>query len=239
MPIIGLSVTDQNLACSIARTFALLLAEYTAKTENGADGTDFILRPTASLEEVSFLLLSRATAQESIPAAETIWAEYPRIGIIYVAQEADEVFAALPYPFFHVARSYALEPDLRAALSKMTRLRPPKPHWHTFLCKNGLTRIKQRQILYLESDRHEIRIHCEQETLSTAQTLAECERKLGKPGFSRVHKSFLVNLYHVARLEKDSLFLDNGEQIYISRYRYPEVKRQFEDYIRRLDFMDE
>ncbi len=239
MPIIGLSVADKDLACSMERTFALLLAEHAAKTENKAGRADFVLQPAAPLEESSYLLLSRPTAQESFWVAESIWAKYPQLGIVYVAKEADDVFAALPYPFFHVARSYALEPDLRAALSKMTRLRTPPPRWHTFLCKSGLTRIKQRQILYLESDRHEIRIHCRQETFSTAQTLSECEQKLGKPGFCRVHKSFLVNLYHVARLEKDCLFLDNGEQIYISRYRYPEVKLQFEDYIRRLDFMDE
>ena len=39
------------------------------------------------------------------------------------------------------------------------------------------------------------------------------------------------------RMDRDSVTLDNGEKLYISRYRYPEVKLQFEGYIRHLDFL--
>lgn len=188
--------------------------------------------------ERGLLLLSDSTAQESFDHAEKIWAEQPRLFIIYVAREPEEVFAALAYPFFHVIRGYALEQDLRAAIRKMERTRPPGPQWQSFLCRNGLVRVKQKDILYLESDRHEIRIHCIDEILITTETLAQCEKKLGQSGIVRIHKSFLVNLYHVMRLEKECLTLDNGERIYISRYRYPEVKRKFEDYIRHLEFLN-
>ena len=109
--------------------------------------------------------------------------------------------------------------------------------WQAFSTKNGMIRVKQKDILYIESDRHEILLHCAQEEILIGETLTWCEETLKGDGFVRIHKSFLANLYHVLRLEKDSLTLDTGRRLYISRYRYPEVRRQFEQYIRHLDFL--
>ena len=44
-------------------------------------------------------------------------------------------------------------------------------------------------------------------------------------------------MYHIRCLEKENVLLDNGERLYVSRRRYPEVKLTFENYIRHLDFM--
>lgn len=240
MPVIGLCIADEELSRETERIIELLLARNSQESEKDAseERMDFAIQNPADLKTASFLVLAEGTAQESLARAEEIWKEQPWLSVIFVAQEPEAVFAALPYPFFHVVRGYALEQDLNAALKKMERVRPPVQRCCSFLCKNGLVRVKQKDILYLESDRHEIRIHCAAEILITAETLLQCEKKLEGAGFVRTHKSFLVNFYHVARLERELLVLDNGEKIYISRYRYPEVKRQFEDYIRHLDFLD-
>ena len=70
-----------------------------------------------------------------------------------------------------------------------------------------------------------------------AKTKRECEEKLKGMGFVRTYRSFLVNMYHIRCLEKENVLLDNGERLYVSRRRYPEVKLTFENYIRHLDFM--
>lgn len=163
------------------------------------------------------------------------------LSIICVVQSPEEVFAALPYPFFHVVREFCLEQDLGVALCKIERTGSLLPRWCSFHGKNELMRIRLKEILYLESDRHEIKIYTQNYTQETSyltvETLAQCEEKLRALGFVRIHKSYLVNLYHVAKLEKDCLTLDCGRQLYISRYRYTEVKSQFESYIRHLDFL--
>lgn len=240
MPVIGLYIVDEKLSQETERIMKLLLVRGAQKDGNDDEEriVDFEIQNPADLNTVSFLILSGGTAQESFAYAEGIWEEYPWLSIIFIAQKPEEVFVALPYPFFHVVRGYALEQDLAAAMKKMERVRPPTQRWYSFLCKSGLVRVRQKDILYLESDRHEIRIHCAAEILITAETLEKCEKKLKNAGFARIHKSVLVNFYHVMRLERESMVLDNGERLYISRYRYPEVKRQFEDYIRRLDFLN-
>lgn len=192
-------------------------------------------------DQMHFLILSCKTIDKTFATAETLWKKNPALSIICVVQTPEEVFAALPYPFFHVVREFCLEQDLGAVLCKIARTGSLLPRCCSFQGKNELMRIRLKEILYLESDRHEIKIYThnyrEKTSYLTVETLAQCEEKLRSFGFVRIHKSYLVNLYHVAKLEKNCLTLDCGKLLYISRYRYAEVKLQFESYIRHLDFL--
>ena len=254
MPVLGLYCSRKTLGKEIENTVLALWARrrITKADREWPDFADDSLRHLDSLTEltenkaadlrsekepVSWLILSCDTVQETFETAEQLWKEQPSLPVIFIATQAEEVFEALPYPFFHVVRDYALEQDLQAVLCKMERSRPRRPRWRVFQCKSGAMRVLQKEILYLESDRHEIRVHSEKEVFSTSETLGWWEEMLKEEGFIRIHKSFLVNFYHVGKIEKDSLLLDNGERLFISRYRYPEVKARFESYMRHLEFL--
>lgn len=248
MPVYGLYCEHNMLAAEIENTVQMLWAgKQTPDRESGAMyredyGLCRLSSPSGkSMAAVngplSGLFLSCESSKAAFDAAEKLWEEQPELPVIFIAGQAEEVFAALSHPFFHVVRAYALEQDLGAALRKLERSRTKVQRWQTFQGKTGMARVRQREILYLESERHEIRVHCKKETFITPETLTQCEEKLKGAGFVRIHKSYLVNLYHVERLEKESLLLDSGERLFISRYRYPEVKGRFENYIRRLDFI--
>lgn len=200
----------------------------------------------AFLEKLDALILYTSESDGAFLTAERIWEQRQELPVIFVANSPEEVFAALSYPFFHVARGYALEQDLEAALCKLERIRKPVgAEMRSFVCRSVLgsgqeaettIRVFLRDILYLESRRHEIWVHCRTEVFVTDQTLSYWEDTLKKAGFIRAHKSFLVNLYHVQRLGRESVGLDSGDELLVSRYRYPEVKIRFEDYLRRAEF---
>ena len=200
----------------------------------------------AFLEELDALILYTAESAGAFWAAERIWEQRKELPVIFVANSPEEVFAALSYPFFHVARGYALEQDLEAALCKLNRIRRSAgAGMRSFVCRSivggkqeteAAVRVSLRDILYIESRRHEIWVHCRTGVFITDQTLSYWEEELKKAGFIRVHKSFLVNLYHVRRLGRESVGLDSGDELLVSRYRYPEVKIRFEDYLRRAEF---
>lgn len=200
----------------------------------------------AFLEKLDALILYTSESDGAFLTAKRIWEQRQELPVIFVANSPEEVFAALSYPFFHVARGYALEQDLEAALCKLERIRKPVgAEMRSFVCRSVLgsgqeaettIRVFLRDILYLESRRHEIWVHCRTEVFVTDQTLSYWEDTLKKAGFIRVHKSFLVNLYHVQRLGRESVGLDSGDELLVSRYRYPEVKIRFEDYLRRAEF---
>ena len=198
------------------------------------------------LEKLDALILHMPEGAGAFLTAERIWEQRKELPVIFVANSPEEVFAALSYPFFHVVRGYALEQDLEAALCKLNRIRRSVgAGMRSFVCRSivggkqeteAAVRVSLRDILYIESRRHEIWVHCRTEVFITDQTLSYWEEELKKAGFIRVHKSFLVNLYHVRRLGRESVGLDSGDELLVSRYRYPEVKIRFEDYLRRAEF---
>ena len=198
------------------------------------------------LEKLDALILYTSESDGAFLTAERIWEQRKELPVIFVANSPEEVFAALSYPFFHVVRGYALEQDLEAALCKLNRIRRTVGAGvRSFVCRSvvggkqeteAAVRVSLRDILYIESRRHEIWVHCRTEVFITDQTLSYWEEELKKSGFIRVHKSFLVNLYHVRRLGRESVGLDSGDELLVSRYRYPEVKIRFEDYLRRAEF---
>ena len=131
--------------------------------------------------------------------------EYPRLAVIFVADSPDAVFDALTKPFFHVVRGYALEQDLKAALAKLKKQRRTGSGYRSFPYRespssDGRIRVLEKEILYLESMRHEIWVHCEKKVFLTSETLGYWEEKLRVRSFLRVHKSFLVNPGQISRI---------------------------------------
>lgn len=244
MPEIGLLCSQAQQRREIHQTLQMILfhqdLDYSIHIFSPIKGVEAKLQDRVVYPECdryALFLLSWNIREEAFEIAETLWNKEPALPIIFVAQEAEDVFFALSYPFFHIVRIYALEQDLQAAVRKMERLRPLMPENITFRYGTRILKLSRKDILYLDSDHHDIKIHMEAKNEWTTETLTECEKRLRNRGFIRIHKSYLVNMYHISQLEKDSLLLSNQERLYISRYRYAEVKLQFETFIRRLEFM--
>lgn len=183
--------------------------------------------------------------------ADSLLEEYPRLAVIFVADSSEAVFDALTKPFFHVVRGYALEQDLKAALAKLKKQRrtgsgyrsfpyrgSPGSPWSGDSASDGRIRVREKEILYLESRRHEIWAHCEKRVFLTSETLGYWEEKLRSRSFLRVHKSFLVNPGQISRIGREMIELEDGSQLPVSRYRYPEVMARYEAWIRHAEFLE-
>lgn len=188
-------------------------------------------------KQVSCVILAWRDVTAAFHHAELLWQMEPALFIIYAAHRVEDIFAALGMPFFHMVRFYDLEQDLKIAFRKLGRLKSSLMKRIGFAQNGKMIMVPRKEILYLESEHHDIRLHTEIEVFPITETLSTCERKLKGLGFVRIHRSFLVNMYHIRCLEKDTVLLDNGERLYISRRRYPEIKYMFENYIRHLDFI--
>ncbi|WP_353654920.1 LytTR family DNA-binding domain-containing protein [Clostridium sp. CCUG 7971] len=58
-------------------------------------------------------------------------------------------------------------------------------------------------------------------------SLEKIEKDLKQDKFVRCHKSFLVNLSYVENIKSNTIVLECGEEIPVSRYRHKEVKEKF------------
>ena len=97
---------------------------------------------------------------------------------------------------------------------------------------DGLLRLKQKNIIFIESVGDHIGIHCcdnqqHLHTLITRDTLKRLATELDTAFFFRTHKSFMVNSAHVTRIERGRFgdgiaHLSHNKQVKISR-RYRDI----------------
>lgn len=188
-------------------------------------------------KDTACVILALEDREAAFRCAEKLWGSEPALLIIYVAKRIEDVIAALTMPFFHIVRLFGFEQDLEAAFQKLGKVRMATIDKIEFTWNGQMMLVPSREILYVASIRHEISLHLARETFQIKENLSQCEERLKGKGFVRTYTSFLVNMYHIRRLEKEKVLLDNGEQLYVSRRKYPEVKLLFENYVRHLDFI--
>lgn len=97
----------------------------------------------------------------------------------------------------------------------------------------SLVRILPQEILYVESDRRKVRVHCRERVVETYAKMDEVEARLPRQ-FVRCHKSFLVNMDCISELGSFDLTLSNGETVPISQRRKRSVYDRFVEYVGRV-----
>lgn len=77
-------------------------------------------------------------------------------------------------------------------------------------------RIPINEIYYIEMYGHRMLIHTRTEVLETRISLKEFIKALGT-GFCQIHKSYMISLEHVKNYKNDSIQLENGDELPLSR----------------------
>ncbi len=85
-------------------------------------------------------------------------------------------------------------------------------------------------IIYIEVFRTELEVHCQKGGVTCLGALNDVYEKLPKPQFYRSHRSFIVNLLKVRRMEKYRFVMENGDFVTIAKNRYAEAKKAWLDF---------
>jgi len=100
----------------------------------------------------------------------------------------------------------------------------------TIPLQNGFEVLEIADILYCQADDNYTQIYLEHKKRLVSKTLKYFEDILVKNGFSRVHKSFLVNVNAIVEYKKGkggSVVLSNGKEIMVSPARKKELLSYF------------
>ncbi len=78
--------------------------------------------------------------------------------------------------------------------------------------------IPYKQILYLESGNHRIKLQTEKQAYCLYDKLDQAEKSLTAAGgmFLRIHKSYIVNYWHIRWMDGSSVKVTNGEILPVS-----------------------
>ena len=88
-------------------------------------------------------------------------------------------------------------------------------------------------VLYIEVLGHQSHIHTLRQTVVVRKSLDDLERAVDSPDFFRCHRSFLVNLGHVERIESSDFLMSDGARIPISSPNLPRARDTFLDWVYR------
>ncbi len=83
--------------------------------------------------------------------------------------------------------------------------------------------INISDIYYLEVSRKDTFIYFKDKCMKCHRTISSFEKELEPYGFMRIHRSFIINTRRIVSFDTRTAKLDNGEKIFISQKKYPEL----------------
>lgn len=88
-----------------------------------------------------------------------------------------------------------------------------------YFCKTrtSVFSVKIADILYLEISEHTISIHTQTQIYTKYGSLSQEYERLKPYGFIKCNQSVLVSLSRIQSIEKNSVLLENGKKIHVSR----------------------
>ncbi len=81
-------------------------------------------------------------------------------------------------------------------------------------------------LIYAESKLHTVCFHFHGKTRHLYSTLDSIQNILPIEEFVRIHKSYLVNIWHLIDIKNYTAFLDNGIELPVSQKRFAEAKKK-------------
>ncbi len=191
---------------------------------------------TGSGFDVIIMDIDLGTKKSGIDYAEEIYRLSPSIRTIYITGYADRFIqniflkeSSLIGFMMKPAQKDILEDLLKKARQDLDN---DKQHFLCNLGKGSLEAIQSKNILFLESKGHNVLIHTEtrSEAYSVYSRLSTLEKQLPS-NFRQCHKSYLINMDKVKRIDKREVILIDGTSIQISKSYGTKIK---EDYIRYI-----
>lgn len=89
--------------------------------------------------------------------------------------------------------------------------------------------IRLRDITYIEIREHTALVHLKGRVIATRRGMESLESELIGTSFFRCHRSYLVNLQHVDRLQKRDFCMDDGTLVPISSQNLARARQLYQD----------
>ena len=137
------------------------------------------------------------------------------------------------------ACGYLLKPVKKEALTKLLMRMKEQLHTSqrklTIKTKDGVQTILEDDIIYLESQNHNVKLQTQREVLIFSGKISEYEHKLDTNSFFQPHRSYFIHIGHVKRVTKKECVMTNDVVIPIARGKYETLMKQYLAYHRAME----
>lgn len=183
-------------------------------------------------EEPQILIMDiKFDGEDGISAVKRMQKKYHLMKVIYLTGYIDyarDIFETeLIYFLTKPVETEKLQEAIRRAINRIDRERGDE-----IVVENNhrIHRIMLSTILYAESERRNLYIHTMDGDISCLMKIGDFQKNLGD-AFLRCHQSYLVNMEHISRMDKNMITMDNGAEIPVSRRYAEDLRQQFMNYM--------
>ena len=140
------------------------------------------------------------------------------------------------YQPFRFIRKEKLNQELDEAICHLlNKLEKDEKMWEV-QTKNGTEILALKNILYIESCKHYLRIKHINGECEMRGKISNLEKWMSNYGFVQTHRSYLVNVRYMKMVRANEVELDNGEILSVSRDKAQEVKKKQMIYLRSFAY---
>lgn len=166
--------------------------------------------------------------ENGIELASIIQSRFKNVKIIFISgltSCVEDVFDVVP---FSILMKPIKEEKIIKVLTRLFDLAGrDKLNYIVFSNKEGIHTVDEKDIVYIESDGRYINVIMESmDRIRVIMTMnAICEKLTGN--FIKVHRSYIINLSKIKKLEKNAVIMQNGVRVPISRGNYQMVYERY------------
>jgi len=155
--------------------------------------------------------------------------------IIFITSLVDYIFSSFEYkPFWFLTKPLSEEKFKYVFFKALSEIQNSRNKVYSFFSReNGLVSLEISNIIYLESALRRINIYSNTQQFTYYASINEEEEKLKKYDFVRIHRSYLVNMSYIQRINKENVVLKNSIVLPLSEHRFKAVFDNFTSYLAR------
>ena len=155
------------------------------------------------------------------------------VHIVFVSNREELVYQSLVYRPFRFIRKSKMNIELDEALKALVKDIHEGNRYIVIGNSSKSYKVHIADIIYIESSKHDITIHTEEEIICVRDTMTRLEDVLEKYYFIRIHSGYLVNPKYIYSIGTKDVILDNKVELPISRHKIADTKKRFFEYSRR------
>lgn len=113
---------------------------------------------------------------------------------------------------------------LYESIDLAVQLSNDKNHIFSFKDKDGLHRLRVKDILYFESLKHDFKVVTINEAFEFRSSFPEIMKQLPNFGFAQVHRSYIINYDQIKTVKYEKIIMSNNDVIPIGRSKRKEIR---------------
>ena len=197
-------------------------------------GTGEDLLKADSVYDIIFLDI-QMNGMNGIDTARALRQKADNTVLIFITGVKEYVFDAFDVAAFHylikpIEENKFWEVCDRAVLAVTKKKQNPSGQIFIKTRSQSIT-LDQSNVLYIESRAKKVEIHTKTNIVEAYAAISELEKQL-VGSFYRCHRGYLVNMAFIAGYENDSITLNNGETIILSKDKYSEFVKVYMRYLK-------